>query len=151
MTDRFSILHPVGRHDLHGGTSPSVKQSALARPPDPADVRRFVEQAARAQAKLFRLIQRREVRRRGEGEARVVDVRLVASTNRPIQEVVSEGRFRHDLHYRLDVLRLRAAPLRERPEDIAPKSGTRATLLPCTLAALAGHDSLATYANSRTC
>jgi hypothetical protein len=50
MTDRSSTLHPVGRHDLQGGASPSVVRSALPRPTDPVDVGRCVGQAARAEA-----------------------------------------------------------------------------------------------------
>ena len=106
--------------------------------------------SARAQAKLLRVIQQREVRRLGETRSRSVDVRLIAATNRSMQEVVAERRFRPDLLYRLDVIRICVPPLRDRPEDIellarrfwkeaASLVGTRATLSRCTLGALARH------------
>jgi two-component system response regulator HydG len=101
----------------------------------------------RAQAKLLRVIQQHEVRRIGESFARPVDVRLVAAVNRDMQVEVREGRFRQDLLYRLDVVRIRIPPLRERPDDIpvlathfwraaAERVGTRATLTHGVLAAL---------------
>jgi two-component system response regulator HydG len=73
----------------------------------------------RAQAKLLRALQQGEIRRVGEGFARKVDIRLVTATNRSLAREVAEGRFRQDLLYRLDVIRIRVPPLRERPEDIA--------------------------------
>jgi len=93
----------------------------------------------RAQAKLLRVLQQGEIRRVGESFARRVDVRLVAATNRDMKEEVGGARFRQDLLYRLDVIRLRIPPLRERPEDIpglaqhfwrvaAVRTNTRATL-----------------------
>jgi DNA-binding NtrC family response regulator/tetratricopeptide (TPR) repeat protein len=75
--------------------------------------------SARAQAKLLRVLQQQEVRRVGESFSRKVDVRIVSAVNRDMRAEAAAGRFRHDLLYRLDVIRIRVPPLRERPEDIA--------------------------------
>jgi DNA-binding NtrC family response regulator len=76
--------------------------------------------SARAQAKLLRVIQQQEVRRVGETFTRPVDVRFVTAANRDMRAEAAGGRFRHDLLYRLDVIRIAVPPLRERPDDIAP-------------------------------
>ena len=70
------------------------------------------------QSKLLRAIQERSIRRVGANVEIPVDVRIVAATNRDLVREVQEGRFRQDLFYRLDVVRLQAPPLRERREDI---------------------------------
>ncbi|MCA8976571.1 MAG: sigma-54-dependent Fis family transcriptional regulator, partial [Planctomycetes bacterium] len=70
------------------------------------------------QSKLLRAIQERSVRPVGSHEQQAVDVRIVAATNRDLQKDVDEGRFRADLFYRLDVVRIAVPPLRDRPEDI---------------------------------
>jgi two-component system response regulator HydG len=72
----------------------------------------------RAQAKLLRALQQQEVRRLGETFSRKVDVRVIAATNREMRREALEGRFRQDLLYRLDVIRIRIPSLRDRPEDI---------------------------------
>jgi DNA-binding NtrC family response regulator len=74
----------------------------------------------RAQAKLLRVIQQQEVRRVGETFSRPIDVRMVAAANRDMRGEAAAGRFRQDLLYRLDVIRIAVPPLRDRPDDIAP-------------------------------
>lgn len=70
------------------------------------------------QGKILRLIERHEIRPVGVDSFHSVDVRIVAATNRVLREEVAAGRFREDLFYRLNVVRLRVPPLRERKEDI---------------------------------
>ncbi|MDP4549421.1 sigma 54-interacting transcriptional regulator [Alkalihalobacillus macyae] len=70
------------------------------------------------QAKMLRVLQEKEFYRVG-GTSRVnVDVRIVAATNQPLEDLVAEGKFREDLYYRLNVISLQIPPLRDRPNDI---------------------------------
>jgi DNA-binding NtrC family response regulator len=72
------------------------------------------------QPMLLRAIEAREVRQLGTDQSKPVKVRIVAATNRNLEEEVAAGKFRQDLYYRLAVVKIVAPPLRERPEDIAP-------------------------------
>lgn len=70
------------------------------------------------QVKLLRVLQEKEVERIGGNRLIPLDVRVIAATNKPLEELVKEGRFRKDLYYRLNVLRVDLPPLREIKEDI---------------------------------
>jgi transcriptional regulator with GAF, ATPase, and Fis domain len=70
------------------------------------------------QAKLLRVLQERQIERVGGQQAIEVDVRVIAATNRSLQKMVKEGKFREDLYYRLNVVKIDLPPLRDRPEDI---------------------------------
>jgi DNA-binding NtrC family response regulator/tetratricopeptide (TPR) repeat protein len=109
------------------------------------------ELSSRAQAKLLRALQEGEIRRIGENFTRPIDTRLIAATNRSLAADVQAGRFRQDLLYRLDVIRITVPSLRERIEDIpllanrfwgdaVARVGSKAVLGQAALAALARYD-----------
>ena len=109
------------------------------------------ELSARAQAKLLRVLQDGEVRRVGENLSRRVDVRIIAATNRRLDQEATAGRFRLDLRFRLDVIRIEVPPLRDRASDVpllvsrfwneaAGRVGSRATLGPEAVAMLAKYE-----------
>ena len=78
------------------------------------------ETTGEVQANLLRVLQEGEIRRVGDNRVRTVDVRVIAATNRRLDERVAEGKFRQDLLFRLRVFPIRVPPLRERPEDVRP-------------------------------
>ncbi|WOJ98062.1 sigma-54 dependent transcriptional regulator [Congregibacter brevis] len=93
-----------------------------------------------AQARLLRFIQEGEIRRIGSVQSRKVNVRLICATHRDLQTLAAEGSFRQDLFYRINVLRLKLPPLRERGKDILflaerllEKQATRASRSAMTL------------------
>ena len=76
--------------------------------------------SADAQARLLRFLHDRTYERLGEAKERRADLRLIAATNRPLEDEVALGRFREDLFFRLNVITLTFPPLRERREDLRP-------------------------------
>jgi DNA-binding NtrC family response regulator len=107
--------------------------------------------SAAVQVKLLRVLEERELERVGGNETIPVDVRVVSATNRDLERLVREGRFREDAFYRLNVVPLHLPPLRDRPQDIEPLAhhflgryaqdmGKRLTLAPAALDSLRQHD-----------
>ena len=78
---------------------------------------------AHIQPKLLRFLENREIQPVGQTRPVRVDVRIVAATNADLEQMVRERRFREDLFYRLDIIRIRVPPLRDRREDIPPLVG----------------------------
>jgi DNA-binding NtrC family response regulator len=70
------------------------------------------------QLRLLRFLQEREIRPLGSSRAKKVDVRVIAATNKDVQKMVDEGKFREDLWYRINVVRITVPPLCDRPSDI---------------------------------
>ncbi len=110
------------------------------------------EMSMAAQVKLLRVIQEHEFERVGGNKTISVNVRIVAATNKKLEDQVKEGRFREDLYYRLNVVNINVPPLRSRREDIEPLSrhflekyaaetGKKITdLAPRALSCLLAHD-----------
>ncbi len=99
-----AINERVGRFELaHGGTLFLDEVGEI-----PLDL----------QGKLLRVLQEQQLERVGDSVTRQVDVRVIAATNRDLQSEVSQGRFREDLYFRLNVFPIESVPLRRRPEDI---------------------------------
>jgi two-component system, NtrC family, nitrogen regulation response regulator NtrX len=76
------------------------------------------DMSAKTQAKVLRVLQEGEVERLGSSKTIKVDVRVIAATNKDLDEEIAEGRFREDLYFRLSVIPISVPPLRERLEDI---------------------------------
>jgi DNA-binding NtrC family response regulator len=112
----------------------------------------IADMSAATQVKLLRAIQEREVIPVGSTEAKPVDVRIIAASNRDLEEEIRRGSFRSDLYYRLNVIQLRLPPLRDRREDVEllarhflerlaeREGGEPRTLAPETLEALRSYD-----------
>jgi two-component system, NtrC family, response regulator AtoC len=114
------------------------------------------EMPSTTQVKLLRVLESREVMRVGSVEARRIDVRVLAATNRDLPALVAAGGFRSDLYFRLDGITIRLPPLRERRADIVPLATTllaqaakTATPPPFTPAALAKLESYSWPGNIR--
>ena len=106
------------------------------------------EMTPTAQAKFLRVLQEREFLRLGGTRAVRVNVRVIAATNRNLDDAVAQGEFRADLYYRLNVFDICIPPLRERRDDILPLAagflrefaGATAELTPEAMETLRGHD-----------
>jgi len=106
------------------------------------------EMTPAAQGKFLRVLQEREFLRLGGTRPVRVNVRVIAATNRNLDDAVAQGEFRTDLYYRLNVFDIRIPPLRERRDDILPLAagflrefaGATAELTPEAIEALRGHD-----------
>jgi len=107
-------------HEKGAFTGASARSEGLVRAADGGTL--FLDEIGELplelQVKLLRVLQDRKVRPVGASKEVEVDVRVIAATNRNVEQEVAAGTFRQDLFYRLDVIRLHLPPLRERPEDI---------------------------------
>ena len=99
-----ALTRQAGRFELAAGSTIFLDEISEL-PPD-------------VQVKLLRVLQEKEVERLGSQKPLKVDIRVIAATNRDLEKLVREGRFRQDLYYRLNVFPIKVPPLRERREDI---------------------------------
>jgi two-component system nitrogen regulation response regulator NtrX len=76
------------------------------------------DMSLKTQAKVLRVLQEGEVERLGSAKTATVDVRVIAATNKDLEQAIEQGQFREDLYFRLNVIPIYVPPLRERPEDI---------------------------------
>jgi DNA-binding NtrC family response regulator len=76
------------------------------------------ETSSNMQTRLLRVLEEREVQRVGSMDRLPVDIRVIAATNRPLQQLVNDGKFREDLYYRLNVIVIQVPPLRDRMTDL---------------------------------
>src|SRR6202007_449418 len=76
------------------------------------------DMSPKTQAKVLRVLQEGEVERLGSARTIKVDVRVIAATNKNLEEEIEKGHFREDLYFRLAVIPIYVPPLRERPEDV---------------------------------
>jgi len=103
----------TGAHAAHAGKFEQAQGGTLL-------LDEVTEMPLGLQAKLLRVLQEREVERIGGRTPILLDVRVLATTNRRLREEVSAGRFREDLYYRLNVFPLAVSPLRVRRDDVLP-------------------------------
>lgn len=116
LSEGYLFGHRRGAFTGAISDSPGVIRSA-------ADGTLFIDEVGDlpldVQPKLLRFLQEGEIQPLGERQPITVDVRIITATNMDLEEMVAQGRFREDLYYRLNVIRLRVPPLRERRSEIA--------------------------------
>ena len=116
LSEGYLFGHRRGAFTGAVSDSPGVIRSA-------ADGTLFIDEVGDlpldVQPKLLRFLQEGEIQPLGERQPIKIDVRIIAATNTDLEEMVTQGRFREDLYYRLNVIRLRVPPLRERRSEIA--------------------------------
>src|SRR5262249_60101766 len=79
------------------------------------------DMSAKTQAKVLRVLQEQEVERLGSARTIKVDVRVIAATNKNLEDAIARGEFREDLYFRLNVIPILAPPLRHRPQASPPR------------------------------
>ena len=107
-------------HERGAYTGANIRKHGLFEVADSGTV--FLDEVGETslniQAKLLRVLETGTFRRVGGNQSRQVDVRMVAATNRNLEDCVKQGKFRQDLFFRLNVIPIQVPPLRERPDDI---------------------------------
>jgi two-component system nitrogen regulation response regulator NtrX len=108
-------------HERGAFTGPPRSRSASSRwPIRDHFLDEIGDMSAKTQAKVLRVLQEGEVERLGSSRTIKVDVRVIAATNKDLEEEIAQGRFREDLYFRLSVIPITVPALRERLDDIAP-------------------------------
>ena len=110
----------LGQRDIQWNTS--CRKKGLFELADGGTI--FLDEVAELapdiQGRLLNVLQKHEIMRGGDARPIQLDIRMICATNKDLEQLVTEGKFREDLYYRINVLRLQLPPLRERHEDILP-------------------------------